>query len=100
MLIIENYKSEINRLCAKHKVKHLYVFGSALTGRYNSESDIDLIVDFDPIELAQYADNYYDFKFALQDVFKRPVDLLEERSIKNPYFIENINKHKALVYGH
>jgi predicted nucleotidyltransferase len=92
------YKNEINALCANHKVKSLYAFGSVLTHNFNTNSDIDLIVDFKEIDVKDYADNYFDFKFSLQDIFNRPVDLLEEQAIKNPYFKEDLNKKKVLVY--
>ncbi|KAA6440832.1 nucleotidyltransferase [Dyadobacter flavalbus] len=96
---LEMYKEAIVKLCRAHKVKSLYAFGSVLTDRFDADSDIDLIVDFTPMQVEDYADNYFDFKFSLQDIFKRPVDLLEEKAIKNPYFLQNINKQKQLVYG-
>ena len=92
------YKNEINALCANHKVRSLYAFGSVLTPNFNTNSDIDLIVDFKEIDVKDYADNYFDFKFSLQDIFNRPVDLLEEQAIKNPYFKEELNKKKVIVY--
>lgn len=96
---LQSYKTEIARLCEAHKVKNLYAFGSVLTDKFNSESDIDLIVDFSAISLEDYADNYFDFKFSLQEILKRPVDLLEEKAIKNPYFRNSVNKQKQLIYG-
>jgi len=96
---LEIYKEAIVKLCRAHKVKSLYAFGSVLTDRFDRDSDIDLIVDFTPMQVEDYADNYFDFKFSLQDIFKRPVDLLEEKAIKNPYFLQNINQQKQLVYG-
>ena len=48
--------------------------------------------------MKDYADNYFDFKFSLQDILNRPVDLLEEQAIKNPYFKEELNKKKVIVY--
>lgn len=93
------FKSEISELCRTHKVKSLYAFGSILTDKYDSSSDIDLIVDFSNIPVDDYADNYFDFKFSLQDVLKRPVDLLEEKAIKNPYFKKSVNRQRQLVYG-
>lgn len=95
----EAYLSEITKLCKSHKVNSLYAFGSVLTNDFNEESDIDLIVDFQQIPIESYADNYFDFKFSLQDILKRPIDLLEEKAIKNPYFLENINRNKRLIYG-
>ncbi len=91
--------NDIIALCKTHKVKSLYAFGSVLTDTFNGESDIDLIVDFSPIDADLYADNYFDFKFSLQDVLKRPVDLLEEKAIKNPYFRQTVNQQRQLVYA-
>ena len=71
-----------------------------LTEDFNNSSDIDLIVDFDPIDVNQYADNYFDFKFSLEDIFQTPVDLLEEQAIKNPYFRQVVDKQRQLIYGH
>lgn len=93
------YKKQINELCINHKVKSLYAFGSVLTDHFNNKSDIDLIVDFNEIDLLDYADNYFDLKFSLQEIFNRSVDLLEERAIKNPYFKQALNQKKELVYG-
>jgi predicted nucleotidyltransferase len=93
------YKKQINELCVSHKVKSLYAFGSVLTDDFNSNSDIDLIVDFKEIDVVDYADNYFDLKFSLQDIFNRSVDLLEEQALKNPYFKEELNQTKELVYG-
>jgi predicted nucleotidyltransferase len=99
MNIIEQKQDSIFRLCKLHKVKHLYAFGSALTGQFNDESDVDLIVDFQDIPVEEYADNYFNLKFSLQEVFNRPVDLLENKAIKNPYFLHGINRQKQIVYG-
>lgn len=96
---LQLYNKDINDLCKIHKVKSLYAFGSVLTNKFNSNSDIDLIVDFSNIPVEEYADNYFDFKFSLQDIFKRPIDLLEEKAIKNPYLKQSIQQKKQLVYG-
>lgn len=80
-------------------MKSLYAFGSVLTDKFNDESDIDLIVNFSDVLLLDYADNYFDLKFSLEDTFKRPVDLLEEKAIKNPYFKISVEKTKQLIYG-
>ena len=82
MNIIENYIKDINELCKTHKVKSLYAFGSVLTDKFNNESDVDLIVDFQQLDVLDYGDNYYDLKFSLESVLKRNIDLLEKKAIK------------------
>ena len=99
MNIISQNIEFITKLCKLHKVKNLYAFGSVLTERFNDESDIDLIVNFSDIKLLDYADNYFDLKFSLEDTLNRSVDLLEEKAIKNPYFRKAIEKDRQLIYG-
>jgi len=100
MLKLNNYRNSIKELCITYKVKSLYIFGSALTDRFNNESDVDFIVDFESLPVEDYVDNYFDFKFSLENTLKRPIDLLEEKAIKNPYFIQSVNQQKQLVYEH
>jgi predicted nucleotidyltransferase len=86
-------------LCKKHKVNKLFVFGSILTNRFNDNSDIDLTVDFNKAEVGDYFDNYFDFKYSLEELLGRKVDLLEEQTIKNPYLKKSVDATKALIYG-
>ena len=93
------FTPEIKKLCKTHKVKSLYAFGSVLTDNFGKESDIDLIVDFSNMDVEDYADNYFNFKFSLQDLLKRPIYMLEEKAIKTPYFRQSINQQRKIVYG-
>jgi predicted nucleotidyltransferase len=99
MNLIEKNIDIIQSLCAKYRVLKLFAFGSVLTEKFNNNSDIDLIVDFENISVNEYADNYYDFKFSLQDAFHRNIDLLEDKAIKNPYLRQSIDSSKRLIYG-
>ncbi len=99
MKLIENNIEKIVALCKKHKVGKLFVFGSILTNRFNDNSDVDLVVSFKKAEVNDYFDNYFDFKYALEELFGREVDLLEEQTIKNPYLKKNVDSTKALIYG-
>ena len=96
---LEPYNPEIANLCAKHKVNKLFAIGSVVRNDFRAESDIDLIVDFDNMNIEQYADNYFSLKFSLQEVLKKPIDLLEEKAIKNPYFKKAIEQQRQLIYG-
>ena len=100
MTLLDKHMNDINRLCINYNVKRLYAFGSVLTNKFNNESDVDLVVDFNIIDISTYADNYYDFKFSLQKILNRPIDLLEDKAIKNPYFRQSINQQRQLIYGH
>ena len=89
----------IRELCLKHKVHRLFVFGSVLTKKFSKKSDIDLLVDFKDVDLYDYADNYFDLKDALEKIFNRDIDLLEDKAIKNPYLRQSIDSSKQLIYG-
>ena len=97
--ILKNQLDTIRSLCERYRVNTLYVFGSVLTPNFDTHSDLDLVVDFLDQDALQYASNYFQFKFELEKLFNRKIDLLEERALKNPYFIENINQKKQLLYG-
>jgi len=98
MTIVDKNIDKIRALCDKHKVTRLFVFGSVLTDNFNNSSDIDLLVDFSGVDLYDYADNYFDLKKALEDLLNRPIDLLEEKALKNPYLKETIDSSKQLIY--
>lgn len=99
MNTVEQNISLIQYLCEYHGVDKLYLFGSILGSSFNDNSDIDFLVKFKNIDLLKYADNYFDLKFSLENLLNRPVDLLEEQSLKNPFFLDAINESKKLIYG-
>lgn len=68
---LQKYQAAITKLCKAHKVKSLYAFGSVLNDNFNAESDIDLIVDFANMDVEDYANNYFDFKSELQNLFRQ-----------------------------
>ncbi len=98
MKLIENNIQKIVALCKKYKVNKLFVFGSILTDRFNEDSDVDLVISFNKAEVSGYFDNYFDFKYSLEELFGREVDLLEEQTIKNPYLKKNVDATKILIY--
>lgn len=92
-------KTILNELCESHGVEKLYLFGSATNSNFNSESDVDLLVKFNAIELTNYFTNYLSLKEKLKEIFNRKIDLVEEQTLKNPILIKSINKSKQLIYG-
>ena len=99
MEVLEKHKVALNSLCRKHHVDELYAIGSVLKESFSKDSDIDLLVKFGQIELAEYFDNYMDLKEALEKVLKRSVDLVEVQTVKNPILKNSIERSTKLIYG-
>ena len=98
MELLNENMNMIRDLCMKHRVGRLFVFGSYTGASFHQGSDIDLLVSFKEMNPEDYADNYFDFKFSLEDLFRREVDLLEEKALKNPFLQHSIDSTKKLVY--
>lgn len=98
-LITDNMNA-ITDVCRKHHVKELYVFGSVTDDqRFNSQSDIDLLVEFDNVPLEEYADNYTSFVDALQQTLGRSIDLVTAKYLRNRFFIQRVNETKQKLYA-
>ncbi|MCH5240697.1 MAG: nucleotidyltransferase domain-containing protein [Muribaculaceae bacterium] len=100
MKLIELNLEKICELCRKYKVKTLSVFGSILTERFNDESDVDFSATFYPEEdpLVR-GENFLNLYMDLGDLMGRRIDLVDESNLRNPYFIEELEETKQLIYG-
>jgi uncharacterized protein len=98
MNIIEKNLDSLIILCKLYKVKELYLFGSILTPKFNKDSDVDMLVQFDNVDILEYADNYFDFKEKLEKLLGREVDLIENQAIRNPIFRKIVDRDKKIVY--
>ena len=90
---------KIKSLCIAHNVKSLFAFGSICTDRFTDNSDVDLLISFKPMDYGDYADTYFNLAEKFEDLFHRPVDLVTDKSLSNPYFIDSVNQTKTLLYG-
>jgi predicted nucleotidyltransferase len=99
MKLIEINLERIIALCKKHKVNKLFAFGSVLTDKFNDNSDIDLLVDFNSQEIEDPFVNFFDFKYSLQDILGRDVDLVDNSAVKNSFFRKELDQTKNLIYG-
>ena len=98
-MYLTSHIPQIKELCEQHKVDKLYAFGSVLTDLFNQDNDVDFSCTFkNDVPLFDYADNYFDFKYSLQDILEREVDLLKEKALKNRFFIQELNRTKQLIY--
>ena len=96
---IEGKLPDIRALCAKYGVRKLSVFGSATSDQFDpSRSDVDVLVEFQPMPPAQHADAYFGLVAELERLFGRPVDLVEAEAIDNPYFQRAVERSKTVLY--
>ena len=99
MKVISEHIDQIIQLCEINKVRSLFVFGSAITDKFNSDSDIDLVVEIDENDPISYSDKYFNLKFQLEDLLKRHIDLLEQKAIRNRFLKSEIDRTKVQIYG-
>jgi uncharacterized protein len=97
---IEQKREELGAVCRRYHVARLAVFGSALRDDFDPQhSDLDFLVEFQPLPSSTYADTYFGLKEGLEALFQRPVDLVVESAIKNPYFLKSVQQSKHGLYA-
>jgi len=99
-LNLAEYSDKLSNLCAIYGVKRLELFGSASRSDFDREnSDLDFLVEFAETHSTGAFDRYFGLKEDLRGLFERPIDLIEIKAIKNPYFRQAVERNKVLVYG-
>ena len=98
--IIETRRAELAALCRRFHVRRLEVFGSATTGDFDpSRSDVDFLVEFEPMTPESYADAYFGILSELEDLLERRIDLVSARAIRNPYFAAGVDATRHTIYA-
>lgn len=96
--LIEDKRAQLTELCRKYHVYRLDLFGSAAKGTFDPDtSDLDFIARFDGTREPDYAERFYRFAESLEVLFGRPVDVLTENMIRNPYFREDVEADRLPV---
>ena len=90
---------KINKLCIQYRVKFLAAFGSVTRDDFNANSDIDFVVDFLETDPILYSNLYFELKDKLEKLLKKQIDLIENRGIKNPFFRQELDQTKIMLYG-
>lgn len=96
-ILTDNIDS-LKALCMAYNVKSLHAFGSVCTDKFDENSDIDLLISLNQMDYGDYADTYFELVDKFESVFNRHVDLVTDKSLGNPYFIESINQTKTPIY--
>lgn len=97
--LIQSRLTDVVDLCAKHHVRRLALFGSATSERFDpATSDLDVLVEFQPMPPRQHADSYFGLMEDLHQLLGLPVDLVEPAAIRNPYFRQGITQSQVVLY--
>ena len=98
--VLHDKRHAIVDLCARFGVTRLDVFGSALRDDFRpGESDVDLLVEFTPMEPRALADAYFGLLDALRELIGGEVDLVMADAVTNPYIAREIERTKQLLYA-
>ena len=98
--LIESHRTAVAELCRRLHVRRLDAFGSAVKGGFDAaSSDLDFLVEFQPLAPADYAEAYFSLKEALESIFGRPVDLVTASAVVNPYFRESVAASRQQLYA-
>jgi len=90
--------TKIGAFCRRWKVRELSLFGSVVRDDFGPDSDVDVLVSFAPEAMWSYWE-LVDARSELRGVFGRDVDLIEERSLRNPYRRRAILRDKKVLYA-
>ena len=82
---IAQHHSAVADLCRRYRVQRLELFGSAADDRFDAQrSDVDLLVEFQPLAEGEHADAYFGLRESLESLFARPVDLVMTARFATP----------------
>lgn len=96
---IDAKHNDVAQLCVKHRVTRLSLFGSALGGSFEpGRSDVDFLVEFDSMPPTEYASHYFGLQEDLEKLFGAPVDLVETKAIRNPFFRDAVESRRVLLF--
>lgn len=97
--IVQTRLKDLRLLCAQYRVERLHLFGSAARGDFDPDtSDLDFLVEFQPMPPLEHARSFFGFLESLEQLFGRRVDLLESGPIVNPYLRRSIEESRRVLY--
>ncbi len=89
---------QVHSLCFRWQVRELALFGSVLREDFSDSSDIDVLVSFKP-ETRWSAWDLMRMKEELENLFGRPVDLIEKEALRNPWRKQEILRTHEVIYA-
>ena len=99
-MLINEKRREIAEVCQRYGIERLFVFGSALRDDFRlGESDIDLLVEFGPLDITKKFHAYLESRAAFRRIFQADVDLVMSGAVNNKVIAGEIDRTKKLLYG-
>ena len=100
ILLIEKNKSHLEELCKKYHVQKLELFGSAVTNNFDpAKSDLDFLVQFQPLNQGELFAFYFDFLNDLRNLFGLKIDLITSESVNSPHLQKAIALQRKTLYA-
>jgi hypothetical protein len=98
--LVVNKKTEIERICAKYKVKSLSLTGSAVSGTWDPHtSDNDCIIEFETMNPEDHADLYFSLIEEMEKLLGHRIDLIEMDAVTNPYLRKSFTSSQEPLYA-
>ena len=97
-LRVEIPNARIEALCQEWQVQEMSLFGSVVRSDFTPTSDVDVLVTFHP-EARWNLWDLADMRDDLKEIFHHEIDLIEERSLVNPYLRASILRDKQVIYA-
>ena len=94
---IEIPEDQLFDICRRNQIKRLALFGSVLKDEFNSDSDVDLLVLFDPQAKIGFM-ALGRMKREFSELFQRPVDLVPQNGLK-PLIREQVLASAEEIYA-
>jgi len=98
MLEISVDHDHITDFCRRWNVTELALFGSALRDDFRPDSDVDVLVTFEP-EAPWSLWDLSTMRQELERIFGREVDLVEKKGLRNPFRRRAILSSQRLIYA-
>mgnify|MGYP006285994141 CR=1 FL=1 len=97
---VDERQDEIAAACRQYYIERLFIFGSAIREDFKAgESDIDLLVEFGPMDVTKKFHVYLDAREAFRRIFKADVDLVMRGAVKNKIIAREIDSTMKLIYA-
>jgi predicted nucleotidyltransferase len=95
---IEVPKEEVAAFCQRHQIRKLAFFGSVLRDDFTPESDVDVLVEFEP-EARVGLITLAGMEIELSRVLGRKVEMHTVKGL-NPLFRDSVLNHAQIQYEH